>query len=54
MGGSVKEPKKDMPRFLVRLPEELHRRAKVRCAELGTSMQRVLELLLIEWLKETK
>jgi hypothetical protein len=42
----------DTKHIVVRVPEELHRRAKVLSAQTATPLQKVLEKLLIEWAAE--
>jgi predicted DNA binding CopG/RHH family protein len=42
-----------MKAVTVRLPEELHQRAKVRLAERGLSFQELLEEKLHRWLDES-
>ncbi len=41
--------KKDLKHIVVRVPDELHKKAKVLSAQTGEPLQQVLEKLLIEW-----
>ena len=40
--------------LIVRLPEELHRAFKVKCAQEGQNMNAVLSALIEGYVKETK